>query len=305
MGLQVKSTLAGPVNAPLFTAMIGGNGSIVPVNITVLRTGLPRKFVVDNAVRFFYFLDATGNLLQWDSTTPGVAPVQIVSAATIGTTIQNMDIAMDNSALYATTLGNTVIKILTASPFTVSLVAGSGSNTRVDGIGVAASFQSPFGIAVDIVDGLTAYTWELSGFVRSVVLSSGLVTSLAAVGANNNPIVVSKARTVFSPINNAITSYNIPAATVKTTTIGSGLWVGAFCVDDDEPEATNMYYFRNTDGTKLSRWNIPNAAQRNDIATTAVTMGATQVLIQAGRGFFRHPAYYCVDTGGNLLRMQE
>lgn len=64
----------------------------------------------------------------------------------------------------------------------VTTLAGSGVSESVDGIGVAASFSAPFGIAVDTAG--MVYVTEIDGNkIRQIDPTNGVVTTLAGTGA--------------------------------------------------------------------------------------------------------------------------
>ena len=83
----------------------------------------------------------------------------------------------DKTTLYVSDYdGHRIRKVLIATK-TVSDIAGSGTAGTADGIGSAAQFNKPLGIATD---GTTLYiTDELNHRIRAVTIASGEVTTLA------------------------------------------------------------------------------------------------------------------------------
>lgn len=86
-------------------------------------------------------------------------------------------ITFDGTALYITDINNNLVRKIMPTTGVVTTVAGSGTDGFADGIGTAAEFSSPGGIASD---GVNLYvgdndTWD----VRKIVLSSGLVATVA------------------------------------------------------------------------------------------------------------------------------
>jgi sugar lactone lactonase YvrE len=85
-----------------------------------------------------------------------------------------------------------------ADSLRVSTLAGSGLTTSANGVGSAATFNSPFGIVVD-VNGM-AYVAEMNNHrVRQLVLSTGAVTTLAGSGTATSTNGVGTAATFSSP----------------------------------------------------------------------------------------------------------
>ena len=88
------------------------------------------------------------------------------------------DVTTDGSNLYVTDTGNgTIRKINIASGVVTTLAGTPGTYGSSDGIGSAAKFRGPSGITTD---GINLYVTDFSnGTIRKIVISSGVVTTLA------------------------------------------------------------------------------------------------------------------------------
>ncbi|MDO8527912.1 MAG: hypothetical protein Q7T03_09530 [Deltaproteobacteria bacterium] len=81
--------------------------------------------------------------------------------------------------IYVAEFGNNMVRKVVVSTGVVTLVAGSGTGTRTDGTGAGASFNQPYGIAIDNAGNNLYVTEHSSNSVRQIVISSGVVTTLA------------------------------------------------------------------------------------------------------------------------------
>ena len=90
-------------------------------------------------------------------------------------------ITTDGTNLYLADKYNHQIRQIVISTRVVSTLAGSGTSLSVDGTGTSSSFSSPIGITTD---GRNLYvTDESSSTIRKVVISTGVVTTLAGTGS--------------------------------------------------------------------------------------------------------------------------
>ena len=81
---------------------------------------------------------------------------------------------------------NHLIRQIVISTRVVTTLAGTGSSGSTDDNGTSASFDTPYGITTDGTNLYVAY--QDSNKVRQIVISTGVVTTLAGsgVGGKNN-----------------------------------------------------------------------------------------------------------------------
>lgn len=97
-------------------------------------------------------------------------------------------ITFDGSNLYVTDGGNnnTIRKIVASSGVVTTIAGTAGTTGATDGIGVAASFSQPNGIATD---GINLYVAdEYNSTIRKIVISTGTVTTLAGSAGQTGSI---------------------------------------------------------------------------------------------------------------------
>ncbi len=104
----------------------------------------------------------------------------------------------DGTNLYVTDRGNDLIRKIVISTGVVTTIAGDGTSAVTDGTGTAASFESPWAITTD---GTNLYITESNQHViRKMVISSGVVTTLAGqAGSNGTTDGTGTAATFWSP----------------------------------------------------------------------------------------------------------
>jgi hypothetical protein len=86
-------------------------------------------------------------------------------------------VTTDGINLYVSDFGNNRIRKVVIATGEVTTVAGSGAKSSVDGVGVAASFSQPYGIATD---GVNLFVGEYdTGKIRKLVIATGAVSTLA------------------------------------------------------------------------------------------------------------------------------
>lgn len=309
MGLIVKTNNTGSATRR-WSAMIGGTiANPVAPTVTTLCAGFTQNFVVDRIGRFFYFVDGGGNLNMWDAENPGTAPSVIVTSGTLGTTIGPMDVTLDGSAIIACSAANKLLKILTASPYTVSVIAGSGADATTDGTGAAAAFNSPMnGVVVDPNNGLDAYVFcDINhGPVRIVTLSTGVVTTTYAMWSDSSyaaGYAMSANGTPFACTPYLVTSGNL-YGTPEPGPAGVGTWNGGIAVDDAKPVWGNCYYFCGTvgGGASLVRANSATGTTSEIATLPSAVVGDGAAFVPA---YFRNPAYYCVTQDGHLCKVSN
>ena len=79
----------------------------------------------------------------------------------------------------------------------VTTLAGTGDNGSANGTGTSASFYGPFGITTD---GTNLYVGDLSNhLIRQIVISTGVVTTVAGTGDNGSANGTGTAASFYEP----------------------------------------------------------------------------------------------------------
>jgi len=181
-GAQVVTTLAG-------TPMAGntnGPGTEAHFNSPygVVADGKGNLFVADynnNEIRKIVISSGVVSTFA-GSTKPGFAEGIGTAASFNGPAGITTD---GNGNLYVADLGNAAIRKVVISTGEVTTIAGFGSTGSSDGVGTAASFYHPSAVATD-GDGNLYVSDSYNNEIRKIVISSGLVTTLAGTVAGGH-----------------------------------------------------------------------------------------------------------------------
>jgi len=153
---------------------------------------------------------------------------------TAATFYQPCGVAVDNSGnVYVADASNHLIRKITSAGV-VTTLAGSGSQGSADGTGTAASFNYPYGIAVD--GSGNVYVADKENNLIRKVTSAGVVTTLAGSGSSGSADGTGTAASFYSPYGVAVDNSGnvyvadrqnhmirkITSAGVVTTLAGSG-----------------------------------------------------------------------------------
>ncbi|MGA7826766.1 MAG: hypothetical protein WCA04_03840, partial [Geobacteraceae bacterium] len=174
-------------------------------------------------------------------------------------------ITTDGTNLYVTDrTQHTIRQIGLTSPNTVSTLAGTaGTSGAADGTGTAATFNEPSGITTD---GTNLYVADRLNYeIRQIVISSGVVTTLAGTGSTgfldgdgtaagfNQPNGITTDGTnlyVTDRFNYTIRQIGIASPNTVTTLAGTAGTIGS--ADGTGATASfNEPYGITTDGTSL------------------------------------------------------
>ena len=108
----------------------------------------------------------------------------------------------DGTNLYVADYSNHLIRKIVISTGVVTTLAGSGDNGSTNGTGTAASFYGPFGMTTD---GTNLYvTEDKNHMIRKIVISTGVVTTVAGSGDNGSANGTGTAASFYGP--NGITN---------------------------------------------------------------------------------------------------
>jgi sugar lactone lactonase YvrE len=116
-------------------------------------------------------------------------------------------VVSDGANLYVADRNGRKIRKVVIATGVVSTLAGSGAVGAVDGIGTAATFGSPAGIAIDSSKTNLYVTDVLNHNIRKIVIASATVTTLAGSGAAG-----------YADGNGTAAVFNVPRAIVIDST---------------------------------------------------------------------------------------
>lgn len=257
------------INSSGVVSTLAGSGSSGAQNgIGATATfGLPSGIAVNDAGNV-YVADLTNDLIREISAADSVTTLAgngNAGSANSSTTVSFSSpsgVAVDAQLnLYVADQGNNVIRKIN-SKGVVTTLAGNGIKALVNGPALAASFYSPYGIAVDGNGNL--YVSELDNVIR-MISTSGMVSTLAGSGQPGS-----------TNGTGAAASFNQPA----------GIAVDA---------AGNVYVA--DAGNNLIRMISPAGV----VSTLAGNGKSGYIINEIGTAAgFTHPAGVAVDTSGNV-----
>ena len=170
------STLTGSAGVSGSTDGTGTSATFnLPFGITTDGTNL---YVADTGNSTIRKIDIASGLVSVSTMT--VTDATTGTAATFHTPY---GIATDGTSLFVADTGNnTIRKIDIASGVVTAFVGTAGVSGSTDGTGAAASFNHPAGITID---GTILYVSDTgNNTIRKVIISSGVVTTLAGIAGN-------------------------------------------------------------------------------------------------------------------------
>ena len=255
----------------------------------------------------------------------GTFAVSTFAGSTAGTTAGTTDgvsgtsarfdhpnaIAADATNLYVADTNNHAIRKIIISTGAVSTLAGTiGSLGSTDATGSSARFKGPAGI---VAKGVNVYVSDtLNNTVRQVVISSGVVTTLAGtagssgstngVGAAalfNGPtgIVADASSNLYiADTNNQTIRFGGPATvasvgsygTNASTTVGGNASFGVSSVTGN-PTPTYQWQLSTNGGTSFT--NLTNVAPYSGVTTATLTITSATLAMN-------NYQYQCVVTNG-------
>lgn len=123
-----------------------------------------------------------------------------VGAAALFNNPYGMVVDPTGTTLYVADGNNYVIRAIDIASGTVSTFAGSGTAAYLDGIGTAAQFQLPDGLAIS-PDGTTLYVADYTASrIRAINIATRAVTTLAGNGTGSFVDGIGTAASIFHPI---------------------------------------------------------------------------------------------------------
>ena len=194
----------------------------------------------------------------------------------------------DGTNLYVADYSNHLIRKIVISTGVVTTLAGSGDNGSTNGTGTAASFYGPFGMTTD---GTNLYvTEDKNHMIRKIVISTGVVTTVAGSGDNGSANGTGTAASFYGPngitndgTNLYVAEYNnhmirkIVISTGVVTTLAGSTTSGAANGTGTAASFNNPVGIT-TDGTSLYIGDFSNHMIREiKISTGAVNTLAGQI----------------------------
>lgn len=148
---------------------------------TTARFNVPRGLVFDEIGNLY--VSQTGNGIIRKISADGTTVSTLVQTSGGVTNFLNpFGLAYSNGYLYVSEVSNHKISKMYVATGSVSAIAGSGTVGSADGIGTAASFNAPRGLAVDAEGNVYVADYG-NGKIRRIT-ASGVVTTVAGVGGN-------------------------------------------------------------------------------------------------------------------------
>jgi len=187
--------------APLFGVRVVGQVTTLPLEG---EDGPLESLVIKGVVS-----DHAG---AWYVTTPDSvlhvsAAGRVRSVATLeGADLRGFAISPNGSALFVADWGgNKILQVqVEAAGGAVTTLAGSGTRGSADGVGGAAQFNSPVGVAIS-PNGSALFVADVSGHkIRRVEVATGAVTTVAGSGTEGSADGVGGAAQFHSPFGVAI-----------------------------------------------------------------------------------------------------
>jgi len=204
------------LTSPYAVTTIAGSGAAAEAS----GNGLAAKFnkpygITYDGSTYLYVTDNAGNTVRRVAVASPYAVITVAGSGTAGETNNTTGttarlngpagIVYYGANLYITDeAGNTIREVSTTSPYAATTFAGSGTPGSANGTGTAATFQTPYGIAVSPSGNLLVAD-EGNNLIRTIT-SGAVVTTLAGSGTKADVDGLTTAAEFYNPY--AITTDN-------------------------------------------------------------------------------------------------
>ncbi|MBF0289502.1 MAG: hypothetical protein HQM14_16945 [SAR324 cluster bacterium] len=252
----VVTTLAGDGNSGTTNGTGTGAQFNNPTGITTDGINLYVSDSSNNMIRKVVISSGVVTTLA-GSTSSGSTNATGTAASFYGPTALTI---VGDSLYVADTLNHTIRKIVISSGVVTTLV-GSGSAGSANGTGTAATFNQPTGITTD---GTYLYVVDSGNdLIRKIVISSGVVTTLAGSGSQGSADGTGTAATFYNPTGITTDGTNLFVTdtynnSIRKIVISSGvvtILAGSTTSGLDNSSGTSAKFYRpigiTTDGTNL------------------------------------------------------
>jgi hypothetical protein len=279
-------------------AMLGGTplNPIAPT-VTQVFAGVPAtsRFYPDFQETYAYVTDANGDIYQCNLMAGGSA--QIYS---IGTNrILGMEVSPDGTYLLVCLNNNTVVKILTASPYTVTVYLGTaGTSSRTDGTGTGATISG--GGPMWYSEDKTLLYLQDSGVLRKITIATGAIATLNTLALpGGNAFDLGYSGAVYGG-NNGVMTKTVIASSISAliATIGGYTSTNFQYMPDTRQPTERCVYAVNSFDAKLWRYDFTAAAW-----TTIATLAASNPAVALSRGARWNNNHIITLAGSNIYKI--
>ena len=206
------STVAVTCSTNWVVTTLAGSGSIGSANGTGTAASFKYPFgVAVDSSGTVYVADTSNHLIR-KITSAGVVTTLAGSGSsgstngtgTAASFYNPLGVAVDSSGnVYVADTSNYLIRKITSGGV-VTTLAGSGYSGSTNGTGTAASFDNPYGVAVD--SSCNVYVADLNNNLIRKITSAGVVTTLAGSGSSGSTNGMGTAASFYYPSGVAVDS---------------------------------------------------------------------------------------------------
>ncbi|MCB1192610.1 MAG: DUF1554 domain-containing protein [Leptospiraceae bacterium] len=316
VGGRVQKIPSAPLNIPLYQGDVaimagGGTSGSTDGNGVSAQFSTPSGVTTDGTN--LYIADSGSNKIRKVSLASPYT-VSTIAGSGVATTVNGIGtsasfnnpagIATDGTNIYISEADGHTIRRIQITTGEVTTLAGSGSSGFADGLNVAAQFNSPAGLTIDVNNDSLYVADKGNNRIRKIRLSTGEVTTLAGDGTSaifNKPNdVVLVGTTLYVANTNGNNIKKVDVATGDVTTIAGNI---AQISGDRDGLGTDARFnqptYLTSDGYNL----FVSDSARNLIRRVKLTTG--RVITIAGGGEQSGCGTECNDGKGVVARLNN